>query len=136
MLCGSKSLGCLSSARNQWRVYFLYADDLNKALTAQVVKQTIMKESCTQFCPPDSIWLTCRNYTYTPHTNECGPRMLLALSIFLTHPAPHRDMLMPYMHPNLAQIARTYVAMTILTGKVVIPNATRDHIDALIRRSP
>jgi hypothetical protein len=53
--------------------------------------------------------------------------MLLALSIFLTHPAPHRDMLLPFLHPNLAQIARTHVAMTILTGRRVVPNATSTH---------
>jgi hypothetical protein len=87
----------------------------------------IMKETSIQFCPPQSIWINCRNFTYTTHTNECGPRMLLALTILLTHPAPHRDMLIPYMHPNLAQIARTHVAMTILTGRIVLPDMLNDN---------
>ncbi len=110
------------------RVVFLCTDDLNNPSIAQLVKQIITKETCSQFCPPDATWITCRNYTYTPHTNECGPRMLLALTIFLTHPVPHPDILMPYMHPNLAQITWTHIALTILTGRIIIPSATDSYI--------
>jgi hypothetical protein len=54
--------------------------------------------------------------------------MLLALTIFLTHQVPHPDMLMPYMHPNLAQITQTHIALTILTGRIIIRSAPDSYI--------
>ncbi len=35
---------------------------------------------------------------------------------------------MPYMHPNLAQITQTHIALTILTGRIIIPSATDSYI--------
>jgi hypothetical protein len=42
----------------------------------------------------------------------------------LTHPAPHKDMLLPYMHPNLSQILRTWTASVLLSGAVSLPSMT------------
>jgi hypothetical protein len=66
----------------------------------------------------------CSNLTFCPHSNECGPRCLLALAVMMLHPTPHPQMLMPYMHPNLTQEARCWVASSILQGIVNLPICT------------
>jgi hypothetical protein len=43
----------------------------------------------------------------------------------LLHPEPSAHMLLEYMNPNIAQIARTWVAATILTGHPIIPPITQ-----------
>jgi hypothetical protein len=98
------------------KIKFLYADALNNSSVEHQIKALITKGTNKQFCPPSADWITSKNLMYTPHSNECGPRMLIALTIMMMHPSPHNGMLIPYMHPNLAQIARTFVATTILTG--------------------
>jgi len=85
------------------QVIFLYANDLNNTTTENRVKNTL--SSANQiFYPPTAIWMKCYNYTFSPHSNECGIRSLLAASIQAVHPAPHENILLPYMHYNLAQI--------------------------------
>jgi hypothetical protein len=64
--------------------------------------------------PENSTWLTCPGYTYHPHSNECGPRSLLSIAIMAFHPAPHPNILIPYMHPNISQISRWWVAKSII----------------------
>lgn len=54
------------------------------------------------FYPASTIWINCYNLTYQPHSNECGPRTLLALTIQALHQQPHNTMLLPYLHSNLA----------------------------------
>jgi hypothetical protein len=47
--------------------------------------------------------------------------MLLALTIMSLHPDPHESILLSSMHPNLANIARTWVAASIVTGNPTPP---------------
>jgi hypothetical protein len=101
------------------QVIFLYVDDLNNRNTERRVKHSITTKTDRQFCPTSARWIVCKNYTYHPHSNECGPRMLIAMAVLMTHPSPHEGILLPYMHPNLAQIARTFVAASLLTGTTI-----------------
>jgi hypothetical protein len=40
------------------------------------------------FYPPHSKWIHCESTTYFPHSNECGPQTLIALTLMATHPNP------------------------------------------------
>lgn len=80
--------------------------------------QQILANSHPSFYPPSSIWMKCNNYTFLPHSNECGIRTLLALIFQALHPDPHPNILLPYMHSNLAQIGRTWVAASLITSHV------------------
>ncbi|MFN9982180.1 MAG: hypothetical protein ACK53Y_19795, partial [bacterium] len=79
------------------RVYFFYADDLNSGTTKQDIKHLITTKTDTQFYPRNATWVRCPSTTFQPHSNECGPRTLLALTVMGLHPTPHANMLMPYM---------------------------------------
>ncbi len=94
---------------------FLYSDDLNDADTECSIQSLMSTQTVSEFYPPMSQWIHCKSITYIPHSNECGPRILLALAIMSLHPHPHADILLPWMHPNLSEIVRTWVANTILT---------------------
>jgi hypothetical protein len=98
-------------------VYFLYADDMNQPNTEKIIRQTLSTSS-TDFYPKGTTWINCCNYTYLPHSNECGIRTLLALTIQALHPYPYHQILLPYMHENLAQIGRTWIALTLLCGSL------------------
>jgi hypothetical protein len=98
------------------RVYFLYSDDLNNTNTEKEMKSLIRQKTNEEFCPPDSIWMHCKSTTYLPHSSECGPRAILAMVVLATHPNPHPEMLLPLMHDNLAQITRSWLAHSIITG--------------------
>jgi hypothetical protein len=65
--------------------------------------------------------MNCINYTYRPHSNECGPRTLLALTIMMLHPDPTSSILLPFLHHNIANIARTWVASTLVSGHPLLP---------------
>jgi hypothetical protein len=67
--------------------------------------------------PRDAIWINCENNTYQPHSNECGPRTILALAVFMSHPTPSRTILHQYMNPNLAMQAKTWMGHLLLTGQ-------------------
>jgi hypothetical protein len=71
------------------QTYFLYADDLNLENSYELLC-TIYSSTFTSpsFHPAQSIWINCPSYTYLPHSNECGPRSLLATSIMALHPTP------------------------------------------------
>ncbi len=43
----------------------------------------------------------------------------------LNYPNPTEDILLPYMHPNLAQLTRVWIATTLLTGKPLFPMKPR-----------
>ncbi len=103
------------------QVIFCYSDDLNCPETEQSIRKTLSQETCPRFYPSYATWINCKTYTYRPHSNECGPRMLFATLIMLNHPNPHENILLPYMHPNLAQLSRVWVAQTILTGEPSFP---------------
>jgi hypothetical protein len=48
------------------------------------------------------------------------------MSIMLLHPEPTESILVEYMDPNLAQITRTWVAATLLTGQPIIPPISQE----------
>jgi hypothetical protein len=94
---------------------FFYSDDLNNTETEEYVKgMFIQKCMGTAFYPVNTEWIHVNSTTFTPHSNECGPRTLLALTIMGLHPRPHPFILTPIMHPNIAQILRIWIAKTIL----------------------
>jgi hypothetical protein len=98
-------------------VIFLYADDMNQPSTEALIK-SILSSSHPEFFPAQTKWLSCHNYTYSPHSNECGIRTLLALSVLAIHPNPQEYSLLSYMHSNLAQIGRAWVAIAILNSNI------------------
>lgn len=103
------------------RVIFCYSDDLNCPETERSIRHILSQETCSRFYPSYAKWINCKTYTYRPHSNECGPRMLFATLIMLNHPNPHENILLPYMHPNLAQLSRVWIAQMILTGEPSFP---------------
>jgi hypothetical protein len=106
------------------RVTFFHADDMCNPITERKVKHLLSTELTDDtFHPLNGEWITCFNIYYRPHSNECGPRTLLALTVMMLHPQPHKDMLLQYMHQNLAQGARCWVASSILT-RIVSPSPT------------
>ncbi len=80
--------------------------------------QQVLSSSHPDFFPRSAIWITCNNYTYNPHSNECGARTLLALSIQAIHPNPHENILLPYMHQNIANIGCTWIATSLLNSYI------------------
>jgi hypothetical protein len=104
------------------QVLFLYADDMNNLRTEQDIKQLLSTRSTSPiFHPPSAKWIVCRNYTYIPHSNECGPRSLVAATLMALHPNPSNYILLPSMHNNLAQISRTWVAISLLKNNIHQP---------------
>jgi hypothetical protein len=81
-----------------------------------MVKQTLLDIAPTPFCPPGSRWITCYNTTFQPHSNECGSRTMLALTVPMSHPSPHKLVLQQYMHPNLSMTSRTWMGACLLSG--------------------
>jgi hypothetical protein len=98
--------------------YFLYADDLNSTNNEDTVRNLYSTKSTSQFYPHSAIWVHCTSYTYHPHSNECGPRSLLAATIMFLHPNPSRDIILPYMHPNISEISQWWVAYSILSRSI------------------
>jgi hypothetical protein len=94
-------------------VYFLYSDDLNRAPTETHSRQFLQQTADPLFFPSDATWIHCKSQTFCPHSNECGPTVMLALAIMGLHPDPNKHILQPYMHTKLEQIARTWVAYTL-----------------------
>jgi len=107
-------------------VYFLYSDDLNRKSTETHIRQALQQIADPLFFPPNTTWIHCKSHTFRPHSNECGPRVMLALAIMGLHPNPNEHILLPYMHGNLAQIARTWVAYTLQSSSMdtLLPNLT------------
>lgn len=98
------------------RVFFFYSDDMNQTNVETNVKQTIYTHTDHTFCPPNAQWIHCNSTFYIDHSNECGPRTLLALHILAFHPSPHENMLLPVMDHNIAQISRAWIAAALVTG--------------------
>jgi len=93
---------------------FFYSDDMNSPSTFESVKRLLSHSSTLEdFHPTDALWVNVLSYTYFPHSNECGPRTILALAIMALHPSPDEQIILPYMNPNIAQISRWWVAHTI-----------------------
>jgi hypothetical protein len=103
------------------RVHFYYSDDMNHPPTEQALKHLLQTSTDNTFYPDNAKWIKCHSLTYRPHSNECGPRTLLALAVLGLHHNPTEYSLMPFMTSNLAQILRTWVASSILSGEVHVP---------------
>jgi hypothetical protein len=89
------------------RIYFLYSDDLNCGPIYDSVRDILSHHNTSSIIhPQNAVWINVKAITYYPHSNECGPRTILALLIMATHPKPNSDILLPIMHPNIAQILR------------------------------
>ena len=87
------------------RIHFFYSDHMNSSNTTHLIQQHISPLKLSkEFYPSNAMWHNCPSYTYLPHSNECGPRTLLALSVFALHPNPSQNMLLPYMNSNITQI--------------------------------
>jgi len=96
---------------------------MNSCSKRETIKMQFTTQNMSQeFCPLDSTWADCVSHKYYTHSNECGPRTLLALTIMALHPTPHQLMLLPYMHPNIVQISRWWVANTIQCDSLHIPS--------------
>jgi len=101
------------------RIIFFYCDDLNnKSQESDIRRLYNYSNTSPIFHPPNSQWIVCSSYTYLPHSNECGPRALLASAIIALHPNPTQNSLLPAMHPNIAQISRWWIAKCILIATV------------------
>jgi len=103
------------------RIYFYYSDDLNHSPTEHALRHLLQTSTDKEFYPDDAIWIKCHSLTYRPHSNECGPRTLLALTVLGLHQEPNECSLLPFMTSNLAQILRPWVASSILSGDIQIP---------------
>jgi len=89
--------------------YFLYANDLNNENSYEYLKAIYSSIFTShEFHPADSVWL------------NCGLRSLLAATIMALHPSPSTKMIIPFMHPNISQISRWWVAKSILSSTVNI----------------
>jgi hypothetical protein len=105
------------------KVTFFYPDDLNHPSTERTVQHTLAHKTSPQFYPPGTDWITCQTPNISPHSNKCGPRTILALAVLASHKNPTRTVLQPYLHGNLAQYSRTWMAMLLLQGRVeLLPN--------------
>jgi hypothetical protein len=89
---------------------------MNSSSTESFIMDHLSTSSTSKlFNPSDSVWINCTNLTYLPHSNECGPRRLLALSVLGTHPNPTKVILLHLMHPNLSQISWWWIAKNLIT---------------------
>jgi len=94
------------------QVVFLYPDDLGDSHTEAMVKHHL--SLCDkQFYPPSAKWINCITPSFLPHSNECGIRTLLALMVQGLHPTPSPNILLPFFHPNLPLIGRTWIAASL-----------------------
>jgi hypothetical protein len=100
---------------------------MNNASTEAEIRTILTTRTSSEFYPPSAKWIQCKNLTYWPHSNECGPRTLLAATILALHPNPSQHILMPIMHQNLAQITRTWIG-----GQILQAHLDTDAIDSLL----
>jgi hypothetical protein len=89
------------------RVYFFYVDDLNSDATEYTIKNLLATTADRTFYPPTAYWIKCHSITYHPHSNECSPRTLMALMVKGLHLDLNKNILLPYLSGNSAQILRT-----------------------------
>jgi hypothetical protein len=72
------------------------------------------------FHPPETIWINCNSFTYFPHLHEYGPRTLLALTIMSCPPFPSKNILLPFMNENIAQLSCWWIATSLISELVGI----------------
>jgi hypothetical protein len=102
------------------KIFYFYTNDLNSSDTEESLHNLYSPTSSLQFFPSGSSWVHCLSYTYHPHSNECGPRSLIAATIMSLHSSPSRNILVPFMHPNIGQICRWWVASSIISLHVTL----------------
>ncbi len=88
-----------------WRIlygitHYFYSDDMQNLSNECHVRTTIF--STPQFCPSNSVWVSCQRSTNSPHSNKCGPWKISALGVMMSHPNLNMHMLKPYRNNNLA----------------------------------
>ncbi len=99
-------------------MHFLYADDLNIPRVETALKRLLHTGTSADFYPPNAGWISCTTPNFRPHSNECGPRTMLALAVMVSHPAQHPAILHPYISTNLAQYSRHWMCIVLLTGSI------------------
>ena len=92
------------------RVHFFYSDDMDHHPTEQALRNLLSSYADPTFYPSNAKWVECHSTFYTPYSNECGPRTLLALLVMGLHPAPNEKILLSFMSRNLAQTLRIWIA--------------------------
>jgi hypothetical protein len=107
---------------------------MNSDGTEQQVCTLLQQADIPGFYPLHSVWIHCTSTMYHPHSNECGPWTLLALTIMATHPSPGQHILQPLMHPNLAMISCTWIASSIV--EKYINNTLISHLTNLKQDIP
>jgi len=110
--------------------FFFYSNDLNSANSEEIIQQLYSHENTSSsFHPIGSQWKNIISYTYHPHSNECGPRSLLAAFVTALHPNPSKYILLPFLHANIAQISRWWVANTIISNSLFLPLMRNESIN-------
>ena len=84
------------------------------------LRRLLQSGTSTDFYPLNARWITCKTPQFQPHSNECGPRTMLAIAVMISHPAPHPAILLPYVSPNLAQYSRHWMCLVLLTGSITL----------------
>jgi len=93
----------LARRRISNKVIFLYCYDLNSPNMAETIRsQYSTSQMSASLHPPHATWIDCHSYTYEPHSNECGPWSILALTILSCHQHPSETILLPFMDGNIA----------------------------------
>jgi hypothetical protein len=101
------------------QVVFLYSDDLGDPHTEAMEKHHLSLCDERFYPPPPSAhWIYCKTPSFHLHSNECGIRTLLALMVQGLHPTPSPNILLPFLHPNLALIRRTWIAALLLGSNI------------------
>jgi hypothetical protein len=108
-------------------VTFLYSDHLNNPSKEDEVNRLFKKN--TAFSPKSATLIHCPSCYYLAGPNDSGPIAFLAKVAMATYPNPHRNMLMPYMHPIIIQICWLWTATTLMFDFHNFPsiNTTEDH---------
>jgi hypothetical protein len=99
------------------KVSFYYSDDLNLYNMEKYIKSQLQTHcKGTNFYPDTTEWISVKTTTYLPHSNECGPRTMLALTVMglHNHPNPNESILVPFMDAHIAQISRIWIAKTLI----------------------
>jgi len=121
-------------------VHFYYSDDLNNSRTESTICETVLIELAPTSARAMLNGSPCVTPNYTPHSNECGPRTVMALAIIGLHPNPHSHCLMDYTHPNLAQIGRYWLGSLLLSADLRLlpptPQITTPKLPRHIRSLP
>jgi hypothetical protein len=119
-------------------ILFFYSDNMNNKNTEDTIREYFsLANTSHDFAPTSASWMKCDSLTYLPHSNECGPKSLLAASVIATHPTPSESILLPYMNPNIAQISKWWVTKSILNQKFELSNISGlfHHISVVINTS-